>query len=50
MDSPFDSQALGKIVTELLDLKTGDEVEVLRDKLNPMRIMIVRHPQPHNAQ
>ena len=42
MSQDFGLRDLGKAVIEILGLRPGDEVEILRDRLNPLRIMLVR--------
>ena len=48
-EAPFTAKELGKAVARILNLQVGDEVEILRDKLNPNRIMVIRHPPEANS-
>ncbi len=42
MSQDFDSEALGEAMMRTLGLRSGDKVEILHDRLNPLRIMLVR--------
>jgi hypothetical protein len=42
MSSTFDIKTLGQVVAKALGLKSGENVEIQRDRLNPDRVMILR--------
>lgn len=44
----FGSKELGETIYKCLGLEAGDEIEILRDRLNHNRLMIVRHPQTNS--
>jgi hypothetical protein len=41
----FDKNSLADFIVKALGLRSGDDVEIQRDGLDPKRLMIVRHPQ-----
>ena len=43
-ESRLTSKKLGEAIARILHLQVGDEVEILRDKLNGNRVMVVRKP------
>ena len=49
-ESPFTSKKLGEAIARILQLQSGDEVEVLRDKLNRNRVMVIRKPANEESQ
>jgi hypothetical protein len=40
----FDKKSLADFIVKALGLQSGDDVEVLRDGFDNLRVMIVRHP------
>jgi hypothetical protein len=44
-DGSFSFRDVGRAVCEMLGLREGETVEILRDRSNPDRLMIVRHGQ-----
>jgi hypothetical protein len=40
----FSFKDLGETIAKMLGLSVGDNLEVQRDKLNPNRILVIRHP------
>jgi len=42
-DGPFSVKDIGSVVARMLGLHEGETIEILRDRMNPDRIMIVRH-------
>lgn len=43
MTESFSTKTLGEIIARTLCLRAGDDVEILRDRLDGNRVMIVRH-------
>jgi hypothetical protein len=41
----FNVKSLGELVARALGLQPGDDVEVARDRLNPNRLLVVRHAE-----
>jgi hypothetical protein len=44
----FNSKAFEEAIFKFLGLEVGDEIEVLRDRLDHNRLMIVRHPKTNS--
>ncbi|MGA2785837.1 MAG: hypothetical protein ABSF09_14195 [Candidatus Bathyarchaeia archaeon] len=44
MSDSFSIKDLGETIAKILGLSVGDNLEVQRDKLNPNRILVIRHP------
>ena len=44
MTTTFNVKSLGELVAHALGLQPGDDVEIARDRLNPMRLLVVRSP------
>lgn len=42
-EQSFTFKDLGETIAKLLGLRSGETVEVQRDRLNPNRLMIIRH-------
>jgi hypothetical protein len=49
MNSAFDIKALGETIAKALGLKPGDNLELRKDRLDPNRLLLVRHPQEESA-
>jgi hypothetical protein len=45
MTETFNAKSLGKLVARALGLQPGDDVEIARDRLNPNRLLVVRHAE-----
>lgn len=43
--SSFSLKDFAEVIVKMLGLKPGDTVQVLRDRADPERLMIVRHGQ-----
>jgi hypothetical protein len=43
-EDSFSVRNLAETIQKMLGLSVGDNVEIQRDKLNPLRIMVIRHP------
>ncbi len=41
----FDVKALGELIVRALSVQAGETIEVARDRLDPNRILVIRHPQ-----
>lgn len=48
MSDSYGIKDLGEAIAKLLGLRSGDDVEIQRNRLDPNRLMIVRHPQEVN--
>ncbi len=44
-DESFDFKQLGKAIVDLLKLSEGDSIEIMRDRLDPDRVMVIRIPK-----
>lgn len=44
MVGSFDVRTLGETIAKALGLKVNESVEIQRDRLNPLRILVIRHP------
>jgi antitoxin component of MazEF toxin-antitoxin module len=40
---------LGETIAKALGLKPGDDLEVSKDRLDPNRLLVIRHPQEESA-
>jgi hypothetical protein len=40
---------LGQVVVKALGLKPGDAIELQKDRLNPNRILVLRHPKEESS-
>ncbi len=40
----FTLRDLAATISKLLDLHEGNDIEIQRDKMDPNRLMIIRHP------
>jgi hypothetical protein len=41
----FDAKTISDIIVKALGLKPDDDLELQRDRLNPNRILVIRHPR-----
>jgi len=46
LSSRFDEKDLAKFIAKVLRLEAGDEIEIRVDKLDPNRLLVVRHVRP----
>jgi hypothetical protein len=45
VEESFSIRDLGETIAKMLDLRPGHTIEIQRDRLNPNRLMIIRHGQ-----
>jgi bifunctional DNA-binding transcriptional regulator/antitoxin component of YhaV-PrlF toxin-antitoxin module len=45
----FDVKMLGETIAKALGLKPGDDLELSKDRLDPNRLLVVRHPQEESV-
>jgi hypothetical protein len=43
MTESFSIKTLGEVIAKALGLRSGDDVEIQRDRLDPNRVLIIRH-------
>ncbi len=46
----FDAKALGEIVAKTLGLVAGEDVEIKKDRSNPMRVLVLRHSKQESQR
>ena len=43
MPESFTLKTLGEVVAKALDLRSGDDIEIQRDRLDPNRVLVRRY-------
>jgi hypothetical protein len=44
-EGSFSIKDLSEVIAKALGLRPGDGVEIQRDRLEPNRVLVIRHPQ-----